>query len=56
MESISDDNCIQYKQPVRDTQQVNQCAGCHKWNHGTCNSSDIVSVFELPLNGKACRA
>ena len=37
-------------------QQGVQFDGCHKWNHRTCNSSDIVSVFESPLNGKACRA
>ena len=37
-------------------QQGVQFDGCLKWNHRTCNSSDIVSVFESPLNGKACRA
>ena len=56
MESISDDNWNQCRQPVRDRQQGIQCYGCHRWNHRTFNSSDIVSVFQSPLNSKACRA
>ena len=59
MESVSDDNCIQRRQPVRDRQQGSQVSQINRMIGRVTphiRLSDIVSVFQSPLDGKACRA
>lgn len=47
------DNCIHCQHPVRAKQQGNQCDGCLKWNHRTCNTGISQQQYRAAVRAGA---
>ena len=46
------DSCICCNEPVRARQQGLQCNGCEKWQHHTCDSGILQTVYQMAVKCK----